>query len=277
MYLGIDIGGTKTLLTTFSERGEVLQQSKFPTPHNYKDFLRELANSVASLSTDTLLAATVALPGRIDRERGIGIACGNLPWVNVPIKSDVYKLLSCPIAIENDAKIAALSEGSLIKDDYNRILYVTISTGIGMGVVTNGRINREFQDAEGGEIVLEHNGKLQMWEKFASGSAIVKEFGKEAWQITDEKTWAIIARNIAVGLIDLSAIVQPEIILIGGGVGKHFGNFEKPLIAEMQKLSTPLNPMPVIKAAERPEEAVVFGCFLLAKELHGSITRKNKK
>lgn len=276
MYLGIDIGGTKTLLTTFSAKGESIHSIKFPTPQNYKDFLRELANTVASLSTREWHAACVALPGRVDRSRGVGVACGNLPWKNVPIQSDVQKLLQCLVIVENDANLAGLSEANLIKNNYSRVLYVTISTGIGMGVITNTKIDPDFQDAEGGEIVLEHNGKLLMWEKFASGSAIVKDFGQEAWQITSSKTWSIIARNIAIGLTDLCAIVQPQIIVLGGGVGEHFDKFKLPLINEMEKITTPLNPMPVIKKAQRAEEAVVFGCFILAKELYEKNNSRRK-
>jgi len=265
MYLAIDIGGTKTLLGTFSEQGELLQTLKFPTPQNYHDFIRELANNVEDITTNKPRMAGVALPGRIDRKKGIGIACGNLPWRNVPIQNDIEKILGCPVIVENDAKLAALSEAQLVQKKYSRVLYDTISTGIGMGVVVDGRIDPDFQDSEGGEIILEHEGKLQMWEKFASGHAIVQRYGQEARQISDPAIWDAIARNISIGLIDLCAIVQPQIIILGGGVGEHYEKFQLPLNKYMEQFATPLNPLPALAQAQRPEQAVIYGCFLIAK------------
>lgn len=275
MYLGIDIGGTKTLVTTFDGHGHAKESIKFPTPHDYKLFIRELAKVVANLSTDNYVACAVAVPGRLNRTEGIGIAFGNLPWQNVPIRDDVKRFVHCPVAVENDANLAGLSEAIALKDMFDRVLYVTISTGIGTGIINNQVIDPDFQDSEGGHIILEHHGKRQAWENFASGSAIVRRFGKRAEDIHDAKTWHIIARDIASGLMDLVAVIQPQVIVLGGGVSTYFDRFGSMVTDEMKRFDTPLTPVPTIKQAVHANEAVVLGCYYLARN-HGKAHSKIK-
>ena len=270
MYVGIDIGGTKTLAACLDDNGVICESVKFPTPQPYAEFLRQLATVVASFTTKKFIAAGVAVPGRIDRAKGVGVACGNLPWRNVPIKADIERMLHCPAVVENDANLAGLSEAMLIKDDFQRVLYVTVSTGIGTGVIINQTIDPAFADSEGGHLELEYEGKLQAWEDFASGHAIVARYGKRASDIQDEATWQAIAHALAIGFIDLIAVVQPEVIVIGGSVGTYFSRFSPLLLSELKKFETPLVPIPALRQAQRPEEAVVFGCYDLAKNLYGS-------
>ena len=269
MYLGIDIGGTKTLIASLTNEGVITESRKFPTPPNYLDFLRELATNVANLSTKEFIAAGVAIPGKLDRKHGIGEAFGNLAWRNVPIQRDVHRMLRIPVVIENDANLAGLSESMLIKQ-HACVLYVTVSTGIGTGIITDCRIDPEFADSEGGHIMLEHKGKLEMWEHFASGSAIVRRFGKRASEINDVHTWKIIAHDIAYGLYDLIAFIEPDAIVLGGGVMEHLDKFDDLLDRELAALHTPLTPIPPIYRAQRPNEAVVYGCYDLARSVYGS-------
>lgn len=270
MYLGIDIGGTKTLVAALNNEGVISESVKFPTPKVYPEFLKELAVAVATLSTKEFIAAGVAAPGRVDREHGVVVAFGNLPWKDIPLKRDVQRIIHCPAIVDNDANLAGLSEAMLLPQ-HEAVLYVTVSTGIGTGIITNREIDPEFADSEGGEILLEHKGKLQKWEDFASGRAIVKQFGKRASDITDTKTWKIISRNIAVGLFDLITFIQPDAVVLGGGVGTHFDEFDDYLLKELKNFETPITPIPPIYRAKRPEEAVAYGCYDLAKSVYGKV------
>lgn len=270
MYLGIDIGGTKTLMARLDNHGVIKESRKFPTPTLYANLLKEIAVTVADLSTKQFTAAGVAAPGLVDRTRGTVHAFGNLVWKDLPIKRDLQKMLNCPIALENDANLAGLSEAMLIRQ-YPCVLYVTISTGIGTGVITNQQIDPSFADSEGGQIVLEHKGKLERWEDFASGHAIVQRFGKRASEITDPKTWQVIARDIALGLYDLIAFIQPDAVVLGGGVLTYFDRFKAQLNTELKRLEMPLTPIPPILQAQRPNEAVVYGCYDLAKSIYGIV------
>lgn len=269
MYLAIDIGGTKTLIASLNNDGVISERIKFATPKNYNDFKKLLADNVANISTKEFIGCGVGVPGKIDRKKGTGIAMGNLPWTNFPIKTDLEKIVGCPVVVDNDANLAGLSEAMLVKDSYDRVLYLTISTGIGTGIIVNQEIAPAFADSEGGHMLLEHNDKLQQWEDFAAGSAIVRRYGKKAHDITDKTTWQHIARDLAVGIIDLVAVVQPQIIIIGGSVGNYLERFKTPLLQILKRYEMPLVPIPVIVEAKRPDDAVLYGCYDLAKGMYG--------
>ncbi len=275
MYLGVDIGGTKTLLAVFDTHGKCLETLKFPTPQNYKEFLTQLAANVAKLSTTDFQAAGVAAPGTIDRTNGHLISAGNLGWKDISLQADLEKVLACPVLVENDAKLAGLHEAKLIKDEFNKVVYLTISTGIGIALIVNGIIDTNLGDRGGRAIELEHDGKLMSWEDFASGKAITKKYGKMASEIEDPAIWKAITHDLAVGIIDVIALLEPEVIIIGGGVGANFEKFEQPLVEYLKKLETPFNPIPPIRKAQHAEEAVIYGCFELLKGHYGNTAKKS--
>ncbi len=266
MILAVDIGGTKTLLASFTNEGHLTNTAKFDTAQNYNHFLEELAATIARLGEDEYQLSCVAIPGRVDAEHGRGVSFGNLGWRNVPIQADVEHIIKAPVIVENDAKVGGLSEALLIKKEFKRVLYVTIGTGIGFALITNGVIDDQLGSGGGHSFYVAYQGKTQRWEEFASGKAIVKQFGKRAEDIRSEADWKTIARRISVGLADLNAIFEPEVIIIGGGVGQFYQRFGHFLHGYLKKYETPLTPMPFIKAAQRPEEAVIYGCFELAKQ-----------
>jgi predicted NBD/HSP70 family sugar kinase len=118
-------------------------------------------------------------------------------------------------------------------------------------------------------MMLEHQGKYMRWEDFAAGSAIKKKYGKPVSEIDDERTLRVIARNIAIGLIDLVAVLTPDIVVLGGGVGSHYHKYGEYLQEYLRKFDNPLIQLPPIKAAERPEQAVIYGCYDYARQLYG--------
>ncbi len=248
------------------KNGEIEEQLKFPTPQNYQEFKALLADYIAKLTTEPWTLVCTAVPGKIDRELGVGIAFGNLPWQNVPIRDDVSAQTNCLVIIENDVKLAGLSEARLLNPPRNKVVYITISTGISDGVIIDNKIDSDLQDSEAGQMLFERDGKLVTWESFASGKAIVKRFGKKASEIDDESIWQVISRDFAIGIIDVAANIQPDIIIIGGGVGGHYKKYEKFLMDELNKYGNPMVPIPEVVAAQHPEEAVVYGCYELIKD-----------
>jgi len=270
MYLGIDIGGTKTLVAAFTNEGKISEEVKFPTPRNYDHFLLELRNTLAHLEHKDFQATGVGMPVTVfDRKHGRGVSYGNLPWKNVPIEHDIQRIVDCPVAIENDAKLAALSEAQALHGKYGKVLYVTISTGIGFGLVVDGVLNTGVGDAGGKGMMLDYKGKHTSWEEFASGKAIVKRYGKLAEDITDGHTWRSICRDLAKGFIELIAIMQPDVIVVGGSVGNFFDRYGDILEQEIKKYEMPLVKMPVLMKAKNPTEAVIYGCYLLAHQKYG--------
>jgi predicted NBD/HSP70 family sugar kinase len=271
MYLAIDIGGTKTLVASLNNDGVITERLRFETPKKYKDFLTALADNVAKLSTDNFLGCGVGVPGRLDQKRKRIIAMGNLPWQDIPIHEDIARLVSCPTVIENDAKLAGLSESMLLKGRYNRVLFITISTGIGVGFIVNQTIDPAIADSEGGQILIEHGGKMEHWEQVASGKAIVRLYGKQARDITDKATWKHIAYGLGLGISDLVSVIQPEVVVIGGSVGCYFDRFKEPLMNTLHRFELPITKVPPVIAAARPDDAVLYGCYDLTKSAYGKI------
>ncbi len=267
MYLAIDIGGTKTLFASFSADGKLLKKHKFPTPEEYDAFITEFERQFTSIFPDEdFRGAAIAIPGRLDRKHGIALAFGNRPWENVPMAADFEKLIHCPTLIENDARTAGLSEALNVKDEFKKVLYVTVSTGIGAGLIINGKIDPETADNEVGQILLEFQGRLTRWEDFASGKAFYEKYGKRVSDITDPHAWYYIARNIAIGLTTLVATYTPEVIILGGGVGANLEKFHDRLVEAMKIYENPMFTVPPIRKAKNAEEAVIYGCYELARQ-----------
>lgn len=263
--LAIDVGGTKTLVASFNDKGVIVEQTRIPTPPDYADFIQKLTAIVAGLTTKKFEKCVIAMPGRLDRKTGVVLAFGNLNWHDVPIVADLEQAFAIPVIVENDANLAGLSEAHLLPQ-YRKVVYVTISTGIGGVLVIKGKIDPNTQDASYGHMLLEHEGKLMRWEEFASGKAIVAKFGKRASDITDQADWYVIARNIALGLIDVIATTTPDVIVVGGGVGSHFAKFGDKLVEELKIYEDGLLHVPPVFGAQRAEEAVIYGCYILANQ-----------
>lgn len=267
MILAIDIGATKTLVAYLTEKGDISFQQKFPTPKTYPEWLKQISELLTSNPHDFSITV-VAAPGHIDRDIGEARNFGNLSWGKATLRTDLHKLTNTQVIVENDTKLAGLSEATYLIGKYKNVLYITISTGISGALVVDGKLDPELQNSEGGHILIEHEGKLQTWEKLASGSTIFKEYGKRASDINDPKVWDKIAYKIALGLYNQLAIIQPDAVVIGGGVGTHFKKYREPLLKHLHAMQNPLVPIPPILGAKHAEEAVVYGCYYLGRSFN---------
>ncbi len=263
MYLGIDVGATKTLFAVFDEAGKVVFEHKIPTNQNYEQFLGGISTATrGELAKYQFKAVCCALPGWLDFKDGIFIAGGRLLWRNVHIKNDLEKIFEGrPVFYHNDAKLAGLSESILLHKKYRKVLYLTISTGIGGGVIIDDVIDPDFYNFEPGQMLFDYGGQRQKWETFASGKALHERYGKLAAEINDPATWQDYVKSLVTGFEDLLATIQPDVVIIGGGVGAHFEKFEPFLEAELKKINNPMVPVPALLKAQRAEEAVIYGCY----------------
>ncbi|NTW61113.1 ROK family protein [Candidatus Saccharibacteria bacterium] len=264
MIIAIDTGGTKTLIASFNKKGSIDSQVKFPTPTDPKQYINALKSVLNEKYAGKVVDyIVVAIPGVI--KNGVVVWCGNLPWKNFNILSALKGVLgNVPILIENDAKLAGLSETRFLKTIPRQSLYVTISTGIGTGIITDGHINRALDNSEGGHALVEYDGSVREWESFASGQAIYKTYGKYARDITSKRTWNHIADRISRGFLAIIPILQPDIIIIGGSIGTYFNNYG-PQLQNILKEHLPDHiPCPKIVQAKYPELAVIYGCYYYA-------------
>lgn len=262
-YLGIDIGGTKTLLAVFDPSSKLVFEHKIPTPRDYGQLMSDIGAALhKELGAYNFSHCCCAVPGWIDFKLGIAIGFGNLPWENVHVKKDLETILpQAKILIHNDAKLAGLSEAHVLGGTYRKVLYLTVSTGIGGGIIIDGYIDPDFANFEPGQMQFDYQGKPMQWEDFASGRSLKERYGQLASDITDEKIWREYAQLIALGLEELLATVQPEVVVFGGGVGAHFEKFKDFLEEDLNAIKNPLVPIPPLVKAHRPEEAVVYGCY----------------
>lgn len=263
MYLGIDVGASKTLFAVFEPGGQLVYEHKIPTPKDYEQFKSEISKALRSdLSQYKFTDCCAALPGWFDFKNHILMAMGNLDWQNIHIKKDLEELMpGVKVLVHNDAKLAGLSEALLVQEKYRKVLYLTISTGIGGGIIIDGVIDPDFANFEPGQMMIEHDGQSQKWESFASGRALKAQYGQLAAEIEDQNIWKQFAGLLAVGLVDLLATIQPQVVVIGGGVGAHFEKFKAFLEADLNANKNPMIPIPPLVKAQRAEEAVIYGCY----------------
>jgi len=266
MKLAVDIGGTKVLVALFNDLDQIEKQYKFETPKSYDDFLDEFKKQLVNLDHYSFDIAAVAIPEIIDRSNMILIDGGNLKWQQKNIAKDLSDILDCYVLLENDANLAGLAEAINLKNRFQRVMYLTISTGIGGALVINQRISEHNLNLEPGLIKLMHNDHLIRWEHFASGRSIVEKYHQFAKDIYDDRIWQAISNNIVQGLVVLVPLFQPEVIIFGGSVGSYFDRYQKFLLAGLQTGIESFIPMPVLMQALHPEEAVVYGCLELIKQ-----------
>lgn len=267
MYIAVDLGGTKTLVVLFDANKEILKQFKFETPKDYEDFKTNLVKARDEINlSETPIAGAIGSRGLIDRENGLMIVDSVLPWQNAQIVKDCQDVFNCKFILENDSKLAGLSEARLSSGNYPRVLYITISTGIGSALIINGRLSQDVIDSEIGKWVFNRGDEVVTWEDFASGHWITDTYGMRASELNDEKAWQEISKNLAIGFTNSIIAFRPDLIIIGGGVGTHSAKYKDKLNDEIKAILPDGFSVPEISQAKYPEEAVVYGCYELIQK-----------
>lgn len=263
MIVTIDTGGTKTLIAGFDRDGNRGKTVKFDTPVSPDAYTSQLRVALQEhFGDERVEAISLALPGVIEGTTAVWF--GNLSWTNfnaAEALAGVFGDIDPPLFVENDANLAGLAETRALNPMPYSSLYVTISTGIGIGLTIDGKIDPGMSHSEAGHIVLEYDGALSQWEKFASGKSIYNRYNKFARDITDPDDWHEIADRISRGFLAVIPIIQPDIIIIGGSVGAYFDRYGSYLEALLKDRLPPYLPCPPFHQAKHPEEAVIYGCY----------------
>lgn len=264
MLVTVDTGGTKTLIASFSEDGVLGDQIRFATPKDSAEYVKILRHTlIESYGNRPVEALVIGLPGII--KGGVAIWCNNLGWKDFDVANALQGILgNAPILVENDANLAGLAETRTLATIPAFSLYVTVSTGIGTGIITDGKINPALRFSEGGRALVEYDGIVREWESFASGQAIYKTYGQYARDITNQHTWQSIADRISRGFLALIPTLQPDIIIIGGSMGTYFSHYGTQLTNILKEKLPAHIPVPRIIQAAHPEEAVIYGCYYYA-------------
>ena len=258
-----------------------------------------------SILTKNIQSIGIGSAGIIDPQRGIVINAANLGFMNVPLGDMLKAELDYPIHIDNDANCAALGESTFgaAKGSKNSVT-VTLGTGIGGGIVADGSIysGSFFGAGEVGHHIICFDGELcncglkGCWEVYASANALIRDTIKvaksnpkslintltdgdinkvvakttfDAASLGDETAKAVVERYIdylCVGLINIVNILQPEVVVIGGGVSGQGNVLIFMIENRMDKLTSLSDIKTKFVIAELGNDAGVIGAAQLGKQ-----------
>ena len=253
MYLSVDIGGTKTLIALFSKRGRLLRRRKFKTAQGSRTFIHDLMGHLADFKKYKIRTIIVAIPGTV--QKNYSVKFGNRNWKDIDIYTPIKNMFGCPIYFENDASLGALYEAYRLP---GRVVFLTFSTGIGGGVVEHNRILPESSKFEPGHERYRYNDRIQEWEDIASAEAIGNFYHVDtATDLRKKNIMEDIAKRVYLGLPDIVKQYKPDTIVLGGPLGKIFRLYEEYL---------PLDLEVKFRRPKRPNESVIYGCYLLARQ-----------
>src|SRR5688500_3849352 len=143
IYIGLDIGGTKLMVAAAGNAGQLLRRSYAPTPLDLDLGLETLQGMIAEVAQSEPIAAIgAAIGGPLDAERGIVSPLHQPQWRAVPLKAIMEQRWGCRFAVDVDTNVAALGEYALGGAPVGRLLYLTLSTGMGGGLVVDGALYR---------------------------------------------------------------------------------------------------------------------------------------
>ena len=267
LYGAIDLGGTKVRAVVADLEGRAYGYDLRPseTDRGLEATLERLTESLeaaaqqAGLHARQLHGLGIASPGAIDTVQGIVGGAPQLPgWRNVPLVEIMGQRLGIPVWLENDATAAALGEHRYGAGRGTRhMIYLTISTGVGGGLIIEGRLYRGASGAAGelGHVILDPDGPPCHWcgrgclEAFSSGTAIARrgqealaagrapalaEFSAAEGPVTAEmmaraarrgdqssrQAFADAGRYLGIALANFVNIFNPDALIIGGGVAE---------------------------------------------------------
>ena len=250
--IGVDIGATKIACGVLKEE-QFLSKTTIPTPKDgWRGVLDSIVNTIKVLekSHPDVTEVGVGVPGMHDRARTEVLFAANiLGFTNVPIVDYLGERLACPVALENDANAAGLAEAVLGAARYaSSTMFITISTGIGGCIITDGKVWRGFHGIAGeiGHVTRVPDGPIPpsgiagALEAVASGTAIARDatfvFRKptstaEVFRMAqdgDRRAEQIVhtaMRYLGMAIADVQKLIDPEVFVIGGGVasvGEYF-------------------------------------------------------
>ncbi|MFY9300795.1 MAG: ROK family protein [Candidatus Nitrosotenuis sp.] len=285
--VGIDLGGTKIEGICLDDRKQVIQKKRIPTnqQNGYKSIIESIVSMVSDL-TQNVSHYTVGIctPGAISKKTGLIKNSNTQCLIGMPLRDDLEKLLGKKIAMDNDANCFAMAEATMGAGVGHGVVFgVILGTGVGGGIVINGKIHkgRTYIAGEWGHHTLHQNGnkcycgKLGCVETYISGpalekrwaeltgksgplAAIVQDLGTEEAQKWKQE----FLDNFGTGLANVIDILDPDAIVLGGGVSNIDFLYTEGKNAVYGKVFSDLVDTPILKN-KLGDSAGVFGAALL--------------
>jgi glucokinase len=279
LHVAVDVGGTKIMVGAAAEDLRWRDVVTFPTPGTYPlDDVLAIVDRVAGGAQVAGLA--LAMPGPLRRDTGAALAAPNIAgaWRTRPLADDLRRRTGMPVVVENDANCAALAEALHGAGRRHRtVVYYTVSTGIGCGVVHDGVVVTGRDDVEAGHHVVWPAwlggprcgcGSRGCLEAVASGTALRARYGVEASRLDDAAAWADVGRWLGIGVVNAVMFHDPDVVVIGGGLTGAWDRWAPSLRATLSE-TLRLRPAPPVVRAELSERAALSGALLLSLRHHG--------
>jgi glucokinase len=273
VVVALDIGGTKILAAAAGPDGVPLRTLRRPTPSSLEEGLRllsSLARECAAGASIRSIGASVG--GPLDWKEGIVSPLHQPAWRAVPLKALLEKEFGCPFAVDVDTNVAALGEWRARDRQPRRLLYLTISTGMGGGFVVDGQL---YRGAKGEHPEVAHQwvggdarcecGALGCLEERVSGNGIRRRFGRPAETLTDAE-WAEVGLDLGRGLRSMVTLLAPDVIAVGGGVAIGAGERLLGPAREEAAASLKLLPLPPLELSALGYDTSLRGALALALE-----------
>jgi glucokinase len=283
MIIGIDLGGTKIAAALATPSGRILTDVNIPTEaqkgkNQVIDNIKKAVYALIRGQKTQISCIGIGVPGPILYEKGIVIEPPNLPgWKRVNLKKILEKEFKVTVHVDNDANCAALAEAYFGAGKRARhFIYITISTGIGGGIVIDRKIYRGATGSAGefGHMIIDSKGytcgcgNVGCFEALGSGTAIKKRAGMDAISVElaarqgDKKALKVIektAHYLAIGIANLVNIFNPELVILGGGVSQMRELLLTPIRKEFKKyaLTLPAKSVKIVRAKLRTEAGVL--------------------
>ena len=292
LAIGIDLGGTQIRAALIDRNGTILKRVAELTQADagpdivIAQMVALAAAAADGVSRDTIMGAGVSSPGPLDTRNGIALAIPTLAgFVNFPLRAVLASALSLPVAVENDGIAAALGEWTFgAARGLANAVYVTVSTGIGGGVIVDGRVLRGRRGMAGhvGHMSFVRGGELCVcgnhgcFEAYGSGTAFTKRallaaadnpataLGKNGQVIDaaavfaaaaagDERARQLVAEEADIlgqGFASLMHLYSPDILVMGGGIANQFAVLQSGITAAVRASAMPaFRDTPVLPAA----------------------------
>jgi glucokinase len=301
LFVGIEIGGTKLQIVSGNRNGDILTLHRFEVIGN--EGATGIQNRIEAIMKEHYLGQIsgigIGFGGPVNRITGqIATSFHVEGWSGFPIKDWLEALTDCPVKVDNDANVAALGEATFgAGKGFNPVLYITLGSGVGAGLVVNDEIYHGILpgELEIGHLRMDKTGTI--FESLCSGWAVDKKirelitihpngmlselagrhkkgeakYLKAAMNANDPAALRIFDEtmdSLAYGLSHAIHLLHPEVIVLGGGlslIGQELRN------AVAEKLPSYLMkafiPAPIISLSALKEQAVPVGSLILASQL----------
>ncbi len=312
MYIGIDLGGTNIAAGLVTDDGKLLYKDSIPTQkeRNPSEIIADMAMLAKRVVAEggsnlsQIHAVGIGCPGTIDNATGSVVYSNNIVMEHIPMAKEFQKYLNLPVNMENDANAAAYGEFITNANGANSFVFITLGTGVGGGIILDGKIWRGFNGAgaELGHSTLVYNGesctcgKKGCWEAYASVSALIAQTklkmeqcptsamhqwvakngyvtGRTAFECAKAGDAAAIAvrdqyiEYVAEGICSVVNILQPDVLAIGGGISREGDTLLTPIRAYFEKNDfNKYMPKTDIRIATLFGDAGIIGAAMAAKK-----------